>query len=40
MLRGVAGCERHDVESTFREHLSAAIDVVAAAADLDPRVSA
>jgi 2-haloacid dehalogenase len=26
----------HDVEWTFREHLSAAIDVVATAADLDP----
>jgi 2-haloacid dehalogenase len=30
----------HDVELTFREHLSAAIDVVAAAADLDPHASA
>jgi 2-haloacid dehalogenase len=29
----------HDVEQTFRDHLSAAIDVVAAAADLDPRGS-
>jgi hypothetical protein len=29
-----------DVELTFREHLSAAIDVVAAAADLDPHASA
>jgi len=30
----------HDVERTFRDHLSAAIDVVAAAAGLDPGVSA
>lgn len=30
----------HDGERTFRDHLSAAIDVVAAAADLDPRGSA
>jgi 2-haloacid dehalogenase len=30
----------HDVELTFREHLSAAVDVVAAAADLDPRANA
>ena len=27
----------HDVERTFRDHLSAAIDVVATEADLDPR---
>ena len=30
----------HDVKRTFREHLSAAIDVVAAAANLDPDLSA
>ncbi len=30
----------HDVERTFRDHLSAAIVVVAAAAGLDPGVSA
>ena len=30
----------HDGERTFREHLSAAIDVVAAAANLDPHASA
>jgi 2-haloacid dehalogenase len=30
----------HDVELTFREHLSAAVDVVAAAADLDPHANA
>lgn len=30
----------HDVERTFRDHLSAAIDVIAAAADLDPHPSA
>jgi 2-haloacid dehalogenase len=30
----------NDVQRTFREHLSAAIDVVAAAADLDPHASA
>jgi 2-haloacid dehalogenase len=29
----------NDVQRTFREHLSAAIDVVAAAADLDPHAS-
>ena len=30
----------HDVERTFRDHLSAAVDVVAAAAGLDPHTSA
>ena len=30
----------HDIKSTFRDHLSAAVDVVAAAGDLDPRASA
>jgi 2-haloacid dehalogenase len=30
----------HDAERTFRDHLSAAIDVVAAAADLDPHTNA
>ena len=29
----------HDVKSSFREHLSAAIDVVAAAAGLDPHAN-
>ncbi len=36
----MVGALLHDVEQTFRDHLSAAIEVVAATADLDPHASA